>query len=137
MCGTFGYEIDLLSVPQSELDEMKEQIKEFKELRDTIHYGQMYRLRSPYDAKNVYRSKNACFSYVAEDKSKCVTIYVTVMGRANQSPERLKFEGLDENAMYVEKESGKLYGGDVLMNIGLPVWEGKDFESKLIILEKC
>ncbi len=138
MCGTFGYEIDLLSVPQSELDEMKEQIKEFKELRDTIHYGQMYRLRSPYDTKNIaYRSNNVCFSYVEEAKSKCVAIYVTIMGRANQAEDRLKFVGLDENAMYVEKASGKKYGGDVLMNIGLPVRDGKDFESKLIILEKC
>ena len=50
---------------------------------------------------------------------------------------RLKFEGLDENAVYVEKSSGKKYGGDVLMNIGLVMQDGKDYESKLIILEKC
>ena len=138
MCGTFGYEIDLLSVSQKDLDEMKEQIKEFKELRDTIHYGKMYRLISPYDTKDAaVKPISNCVSFVEEDKSKCVTFYVTILGRANPGEMRLKFEGLDENAMYVEKSSGKKYGGDVLMNIGLPVRDGKDYESKLIILEKC
>lgn len=138
MCGTFGYEIDLLSVSQQELDEMKEQIKEFKELRDTIHYGNQYRLISPYDTKEAaFHPISNCVSYVSDDKSKCVTFHVTILGRANPGEKRLKFRGLDENAVYIEKSTGKKYGGDLLMNIGLLVLDKKDYESQLIILEKC
>ena len=138
MCGTFGYEIDLLSVSQQDLDEMKEQIKEFKELRDTIHYGNQYRLISPYDTKDsAFHPISNCVSYVSDDKSKCVTFHVTILGRANPGEKRLKFRGLDENAVYIEKSTGKKYGGDLLMNIGLLVLDKKDYESQLIILEKC
>ena len=125
-------------LPEITVDEMKEQIKEFKELRDTIHYGNQYRLISPYDTKDsAFHPISNCVSYVSDDKSKCVTFHVTILGRANPGEKRLKFRGLDENAVYIEKSTGKKYGGDLLMNIGLLVLDKKDYESQLIILEKC
>lgn len=130
MCGSFGYELNPLAISQEVLDEMKEQITLFKEIRDVIHYGDMYRLSSPFEGENT------CFSYVTKDKSKAVSVYVTIMGRPWPGSHRLKFDGLDENAVYIDKDTKKEYSGSLLMNIGLPVCDCKDFESRLFIFEK-
>ncbi len=130
MCGTYGFEINLLQVPEEELDAMAREIEIFKDIRDVIHRGDMYRLTSPFEGAN------ACFEYVAPDKSRAVAIYVTSQGRAFATVRRLRFEGLDPNAVYVDPYSGREFGGDTLMNVGLTVSDAKDFASMLYIFNR-
>ncbi len=130
MCGTYGFEINLLEVPQEELDIMAKEIEVFKDIRDTIHKGDLYRLSSPFEGPN------ACFEYVLPDKSRAVAVYVTAMGRANATTRRLRFQGLDPDAIYIDPYSGREFGGDTLMNIGLTVVDRHDFASALYIFDK-
>lgn len=90
----------------------------------------MYRLRSPFDGRNV------AWEYVAEDKSRVVLMYCTILGKANAELTRIRFEGLDEDAQYCDTETGTIYDADFLMNRGLYFEDKNDFTSKLLVLDR-
>ena len=47
--GTFGYELDVTSMEEAELEEIKEQIVFMKAHRELIQKGTFYRLKSPFE----------------------------------------------------------------------------------------
>ena len=47
MAGTFGYELDLGNVTEEEKEEIRQQIKEYKQLAPLIQTGLYYRLSNP------------------------------------------------------------------------------------------
>ena len=47
MTGQFGYEMDLGKLSDEETELVQQQIRQFKKIRSTIHFGDLYRLRSP------------------------------------------------------------------------------------------
>ena len=49
MSGNFGYELDITKLPESEKEIIKEQVKLYKEIRETIQFGKCYRLSSPFE----------------------------------------------------------------------------------------
>lgn len=128
MAGQFGYELDLNTLTDEEIELVKEQIKQYKEIREVVHRGEMYRLRSPYDGRNT------AWEYVHEDT--VVLMYYTLFARAVLGKTNVKLCGLDEKAYYVEKTTGKKYSGSYLMNVGLYFEDRKDFESKVIIFTR-
>lgn len=52
MAGQFGYEVDLNTLSDEEITLVREQIQEYKSIRDAIHFGDMYRLKSPFEGQN-------------------------------------------------------------------------------------
>ncbi len=130
MMGQFGYELDLSTLSDEEIETVKKQIETYKEIRETIHKGDMYRLRSPFEGRD------AAWEYVSEDKSRAVLMYCTIMGRVQGELTCVRFEGLDENAEYRDSESGKVYDADFLMNRGLFFENDKDFVSRLMIFDR-
>ncbi len=128
MAGQFGYELDLNNLSDEEIELVKQQIIQYKEIRETIHKGDMYRLKSPFEGRNT------AWEYVYNDK--VVLMYFTILIRCCLGKTRICLCGLDKDAQYIEKSSGKKYTGSYLMNVGLYFEGMKDFESKIIVFEK-
>lgn len=130
MVGQFGYELDLATLTEEEIELVKEQIKKYKQIRETVHQGDMYRLKSPFDEKNV------AWEYVSEDKSKAVLMYCTINARVFTGLSCVKLQGLDADAQYRNTENGKIYDGDYLMNVGLYFKDEKDLHSEMLVFER-
>ena len=128
MAGQFGYELDLNILSDDEIKTVKEQINTYKEIRETIHNGDMYRLKNPFD------SRNASWEYVYKDT--VVLMYFTMFTRCQLGKTCVKLCGLDENAEYIEKKSKIKYSGSYLMNVGLYFDNNDEFRSEVLIFEK-
>ena len=122
--GVFGYELDITKLNNSELDEIRKQVIISKQLRSLVLCGDFYRLVSPYET-------NCCsWELVSPDKREVFFFSCRLLSVANQPSRKIKLNGLDENANYLDLETGKAYGGDELMYIGIePIYEKNDFSS--------
>ena len=126
--GQLGYELDLNTLSDEEIEEVKEQIAKYKRIRETIHNGEMYRIKSPFEGRN------CAWEYVKDDT--VVLMYYTLFGRCNLGRTCVRLSGLESEAQYVNEESGKVYSGNFLMNVGLYFEDAKDYDSKLLIFKK-
>ncbi len=131
MTGQFGYEMDLGKLSDEETELVRQQIRRYKEIRSTIHFGDLYRLRSPFEGENT------AWEYVSADRKQVVLVYCTIRAHVLTGLTQLRFEGLDENAQYRNTETGEIYGGDFLMNVGLYLPDDRDHESRILIFEQC
>lgn len=129
MMGQFGYELDLDTLNEEELEVVKNQLAEYKNIRETVHKGDMYRLRSPFEGNST------AWEFVSKDKTQVVLMYCTIQAKVSTGLTGVKLEGLNEKAQYREHVSGKVYAGDYLMNVGLYFNNDKDYESKLLVFE--
>ena len=113
MWGTFGYELDPNHLNEKELEIVRGQVKDYHKYYDLIHYGDLYRVISPFD--DAYR---CAWEHVAADKSEMLFTYVTM--RYNHLMKNIiRFKGLDPDKYYREEASGEVYSGALLMNAGL------------------
>lgn len=131
MTGQFGYEMDLGKLSDEETELVRQQIRQYKEIRSTIHFGDLYRLRSPFEGEN------AAWEYVSADRKQVVLLYCTIRAHVLTGLTQLRFEGLDENALYRNTGTGEVYGGDFLMNVGLYLSDNKDYATKMMTFELC
>lgn len=123
MCGCFGYELSLPDFTEEEKDEVREQIKKYKEIRHLIAEGTMYRLASPFEGNT------AAWMYVSEDKTEFFFAYYRIQAKVNPSVTRIRLRGIDPDAMYCKKETGECLRGDELMQIGLLMDVEGDYQS--------
>ncbi|MUG67009.1 alpha-galactosidase [Paenibacillus campinasensis] len=124
MSGNFGYELDLTAFTEEEKEEVRAQVKLYKDIRHLVQFGDYYRLRSPFEGNE------AAWTVVSEDRSEAVLYYFRILGEANEPIVRLRTRGLDPEADYECLEDGAVYGGDRLMHAGMviPPMRG-DFQS--------
>lgn len=124
MSGNFGYELDLTVFSEQEKEEVREQVKLYKEIRHLVQFGDFYRLRNPFEGNE------AAWTIVSEDRSEAVLYYFRILSEANEPIVWLRTAGLDPEGDYRCVEDGNIYGGDRLMNAGLaiPAMHG-DFQS--------
>lgn len=115
MCGNFGYELDLTKLTDEEKMQAKAQVAFYKEVRELIQFGDFYRIKSPFAGNEV------AWSFVAKDKSEAIVSFFRVLAVPNDNFATVYAVGLDENAMYKDMRTGKLYGGDELMYVGINV----------------
>lgn len=128
MMGQFGYELDLNKLSDEEISEVRAQIASYKDIREVVHYGDMYRLKSPFEGNCV------AWEYVKDDRA--VLMYATIHGAVRLGKTNVKLEGLCPDAVYREKETGTEYRGDYLMNVGLYFINEKDYETHLLVFDK-
>lgn len=131
MTGQFGYEMDLGRLSDGELALVRQQIAQYKEIRNTIHFGDMYRLRSPFVGEN------AAWEYVSADKKQVVLLYCTIRAHVMTGLTRLCLEGLAENAQYRDIQTGAVYDSAFLANVGLFFADDTDYETRLTVLTRC
>lgn len=115
MSGNFGYELDLTKFTEEEKEEVKTQVAEYKELRELIQFGDMYRLLSPFEGNET------AWMYVSEDKTEAFAAFFRVLAKPNGPVRRLTLKGLDPNKEYSIDGKKDTYGGDELMYAGITI----------------
>ena len=111
--GTFGYELDLNSLKEEEIAEVKEQIVFMKEYRKLFQFGDFYRLKSPFEGNETI------WMVVSEDKKTAIVGYYRTLNGVNQAYSRIKLQGLDPDMLYENILNKTENYGDELMNFGL------------------
>lgn len=131
MSGNFGYELDITKLPESEKEIIKEQVKLYKEIRETIQFGKCYRLSSPFENNDI------AWTFISKDCEEIIVSFVRTLAKPNSKFISLKLVGLDESLKYEILGENIIVGGDELMNIGLNVPELKgDYQAKMWRLKK-
>ena len=131
MSGNFGYELDITKLPESEKEIIKEQVKLYKEIRETIQFGKCYRLSSPFENNDI------AWTFISKDCEEIIVSFVRTLAKPNSKFISLKLVGLDESSKYEILGENIIVGGDELMNIGLNVPELKgDYQAKMWRLKK-
>ena len=124
MSGTFGYELNLMKLSEEEKQEIREQIAEYKSYAPIIQNGLYYRLSDP-------TTEEICaWEFVHTDEkeqSKVLLNIVMQVIHGNMTVNYVKFQGLEETAVYREEKSGKRYTGAALMygGMSLPIESGE------------
>jgi alpha-galactosidase len=124
--GAFGYELDLTHFTEQEMQMAKAQVELFKEIRELVQFGDLYRLLSPFEGND------AAWMMVAKDKSEAIAFYFHILARPNSGFRAVRLQGLDPHAEYALMENNEVYGADELMSVGLRVPANitrKDFTS--------
>ena len=150
MSGRLGMEIQPKNMSDDEKALCRQAIKEYKQIRPIVQFGDIYRLVSPYDKQGL-----ASLMYVDEAKSKSVFFWWKTESFQNEHLPRVKMAGLDPGKMYkihelnrIDKNpmdvEGKSFSGAYLMNHGLEMpyrnepadWSKKnDWSSRVLLLE--
>ena len=129
-CGQFGYELDVTKMTEEELNQIKMQIERYKQIRDVIHKGNMYRIMSPFDGDQ------CVWQFVSEDKKKTVVCCGSINAKPEQQSKTIKLCGLNSQSTYKLLETDMVYSGSVLMNYGMLLKPQNDFSAELFIFEE-
>ena len=130
LTGSFGYELDPTKLSDDEKRFVTETAKIYKEFGDTLVNGDYYRLR------NNYEEDCAAWCIVSQNKDVCIAVYVNTHVRIYPNNERLAIKGVDENARYRERYTGKVYSGRELTGFGVQVDIKAEYASGMWIFEK-
>ena len=145
LAGTFGYELDMTKLSDEDKQMVKKQTQMYHQFNDIVREGDYYRIAS-YGENHLYD----CFQVVSKDKKKSLVFYVQVLNEANKKSRILKLQGLSSDMTYAVKEltmegdlsqsivkdTGKVFGGELLMNAGLGferMWG--DYRAKIVYVE--
>ncbi len=114
--GTFGYELDPLTLTAEERAEIKEQVAFYKQHRGLMRDGQFYRCLSPFS------NNETAWMMVSQDQSEALVGWYKVLATPNpRKHQTLRLSGLDEAKMYKVFGSERTFYGDELMTVGLPL----------------
>lgn len=140
MSGRLGIELQPKDMNDEERQQVATCFKDYKELRDVVQTGDLYRLVSPYNHGGV-----AALMYTA--LSGGVLFVYKTDNYYNQPLPRIRLAGLNPDKTYTLTEknvrvgqkpcdiSGKQFSGRFLMEVGIevPLWE--DYASRVFAIE--
>lgn len=150
MSGRLGMEIQPKYMTDEEKALCRKAIKEYKQIRPIVQFGDIYRLVSPYDDKGF-----ASMMHVKEDKSAAVYYWWKIANFQDEHFARATMAGLDPDKNYKVTEldridamplrfEGKVFSGKFLMENGLEVpssnnsreFPQTDWSSRVLLLEE-
>ena len=111
LSGTFGYELDITKLSDSEKDIVRQQIQAYKKYARLVLEGDLFRLGVPDE-------RFAAWGFVSKDKTEALFTYVQIRARINTRSRRLKLDGLDADSFYIINGSQRLSGA-ALMEYGV------------------
>ncbi|MCR4634647.1 MAG: alpha-galactosidase [Butyrivibrio sp.] len=130
LAGTFGYELDITRIPESDRQDIPRQVETYHKYNHLVRGGDYYRLSS-------YQRNHEMDAYmvVSKDKKEALVTYVQVIARPNPARRVLKLKGLLPDAVYEIVGSDIKVKGATLEKAGivLPKLPG-DHQSQLIHL---
>ncbi len=132
--GMFGFELDLTKMTEEEKAEVAKQAEYAKHIQGLIRNGDLYRLRSPFET-------NECiWEVVSQEKDHVFMMacrVLTVIMRNRYFDPKVRFRGLDPDAIYEDVATGTRYSGALLMNRGITLsYAFKDFATVTMELRK-
>lgn len=134
MMGNLGIGADLTKWTDEDKKVASKLISEYKEIRETVQNGDLYRLRSPekYDL--------SALNYVNSNQTESVLfVFLKTNQFAHELPNIFP-EGLSDNTIYEVHGTGfenMKMSGKALSNIGIPIKFNGDFQSKIIKIKKA
>ncbi len=126
MAANFGIEANIDNWNKENIDFAKKKILEYKNIRDIIFYGDMYRINSPYSNDVI------SVIYVNKTKTNAVLFLFQLNPGDTDRIKIVKLKGLDEKKYY--KVNGEKKSGESLMKSGIQVKLQKKYDSRVIII---
>jgi len=130
MMGMLGIGADILSWSDEKTAEVRDLVAQYKEVRETIHFGRVYRLLSPR------ASELTATQFVHQDGSESVVFAYLRSSRFGLYRSMLRLQGLDPQAMYRVDDDATTFSGQALMKRGLHLDLKGDFVSKMIVIRR-
>ena len=131
MSGTFGYELNPALLNAKEKAEIRAQLAQYREYQELIREGDYYRLSNPF------QDNFAAWMVVSDDRSKALVSVIRLTAEANPPAAYVTLTGLEEDAFYREKTTGKVYPGAALMEAGILLPAAvSEYEAYQIELER-
>ncbi len=143
MSGRLGMELQPRNMTDEERAQCTTAINDYKNMRQTIQLGNLYRLVSPYD-----REGYTSLMYVDDARQNAVLFAYKTENFLNMTMPRLQLDGLDASATYVLHErnvkhgdkasslDGKTFTGDFLMQVGVEMPLDGDYASRVFEITK-
>lgn len=131
MSGTFGYELNPALLNAKEKAEIRAQLAQYREYQELIREGDYYRLSNPF------QDNFAAWMVVSDDRSKALVSVIRLTAEANPPAAYATLKGMEEDAFYREKTTGKVYPGAALMEAGILLPAAvSEYEAYQIELER-
>jgi alpha-galactosidase len=144
MAAKLGMDLQPSQMSEKEYDFSKKAIQTYKEIRQTILWGDLYRILSPYN------SNRTVYMYVNENKSEAVVFNFLIRKEVYPTPPVFTLQGLDPQKKYKLQEinknpdnwsrfgkyEGKTFTGEYLMKVGLYFALYDEYESAVIKLSE-
>lgn len=131
MSGTFGYELNPALLNAKEKAEIRAQLAQYREYQELIREGDYYRLSNPF------QDNFAAWMVVSDDRSKALVSVIRLTAEANPPAAYVTLKGMEEDAFYLEKTTGKVYPGAALMEAGILLPAAvSEYEAYQIELER-
>ena len=135
-----GMEIQPKLLNDAEKDYVRKYLDAYKQYRDIVFDGDLYRLCSPYSGSHY------AVMYVSKDKSRAVLFAFCLQYEGRGLTPAFRAGGLDAGASYKVTEiapvgksfwgDGKVFGGDYLMNYGVNMNLKQPLTSAVLLLER-
>ena len=129
--GNFGFELDLNTLTDEEIERVRSTVELVKRVRTTLQKGTFTRLESPFEGNY------AAWQFVSENGEDVIACTYRKMTMPNPYPKKFFLKGLDEKANYRHAETGNVYTGSALMHAGIVfsgVWG--DYQSAVYTFRK-
>ncbi|MDR3118433.1 MAG: alpha-galactosidase [Mediterranea sp.] len=139
MMGKLGFDIKLDDMNEKEKQYCSEAVKNYNRLKPVILEGDMYRLVSPYG------NNHTSTMYVGKDNSRGVVFAFDIHPRYAEKTLPVRLQGLDANKTYRVMEinlmpgaasslpaNGKLFSGEFLMTVGIPLFTTQQLHSRVV-----
>lgn len=142
MSGRLGMELQPKKMSDKDKDFAKMAIANYKNIRDIVMLGDLYRIISPYDNEGLY-----AIMYVSKDKKRAVVFdYCFEYEGRTGNGKAIKLNGLDAKKKYKVTElnvsksnfwgNGKIFSGEYLINEGLNPRLEKIYDSAVFSIEE-
>jgi alpha-galactosidase len=131
MCGALGIGLDLAKANAEDLELLKEMVAQYKHMRDTVQFGNVYRLQS-------LRCGAPIQAVQYEKDGHAVLFAFLVHSAFYRSRYNVRLKGLLEDALYKYSLDGADFNksGAYLMHHGLDLPLRYNFDSVIVELEK-
>lgn len=129
MCGALGIGVDLNGTSEETQKEIAGYIEEYKDVREVIQFGKLYRLTS------FKKGDLHAVQYVKDEKS--VLFLFLDHERYGNAGYRMKLRGLENRKTYTFEMDGNRFRktGEFLMNYGINVKLYGDYDSRMILFQ--
>ena len=138
--GRLGMELQPKQMTDAEKEFARRAIASYKEYRDIVMQGDLYRIGTPYDESGSYG-----VLYVSKDKRQAVLFAYSLHYQGRSLIPKFRLDGLDPKAGYAVRElnvdkprfwfDGKTLSGELLMNAGINPHLSKIYDSAVFILK--